>query len=199
MKLSIYRLPVVVLALAFSIVRVQAQTTGINLGFTQPKIAILMLPEVKAELKLTKQQDKTLQASLKSQQGGLESMPMSGFGVQGIMGALDSELPSILTPEQLTRLNELWIQHEGAVVLEAEEIAKALKLAEDQRGKIENLVEQFRDTQMEMMQGGIRSQGDMKKLKTLQAESEKKILAVLTEAQLKMFGEMQGRLFKFKG
>lgn len=199
MKLSIYRLPVVVLALAFSTVQVQAQTTGINLGFTKPKIVILMLSEVKEELKLTKQQDKAVQASLKSQQEGRGSMPISGFGGQGIMGALDSDLPSILTPEQLTRLNELWIQHEGAVVLGTEEIAKALKLTEDQRGKIENLVEQFRDTQMEMMRGGIGSQGDMNKLKTLQAESEKKILAVLIEAQVKMFGEMQGKTFKFKG
>jgi hypothetical protein len=198
MKLSIYRLPVVVLALAFSTILVQAQIPGINLGFTKPKITLLMLPEVKEELKLTKQQDKAVQASLKSKQGGLGSMSISGFGGQGIMGTMDSDLPSILTPEQLTRLNELWIQHEGAVVLETEEIAKALKLTEDQRGTIGNLVEQFRDTQMEIMRGGMGSQSAMNKLKTLQAESDKKILAVLTEAQLKMFGEMQGKTFKFK-
>jgi hypothetical protein len=198
MKLSIYRFPVVVLALALSTVQAQAQIPGINLGFTKPKITVLMLPEVKEELKLTKQQDKAVQASLKSKQGGLGSTPISGFGGQGIMGALDSDLPSILTPEQLTRLNELWIQHEGAVVLEIEEIAKALKLTEDQRGKIEDLVKQFRHTQLEMMRGGLGSQGDMKKIETLQAETDKKILAVLTEAQLKMFGEMQGKTFKFK-
>ncbi len=199
MKFSTYRLPLVVLALAFSTIRVQAQIPGINVGFTKPKIFILMLPEVKKELKLTKQQDKAVQASLKSKQGDMGSMPMSGFGGQGMMGAMDTDLPTILTPEQLSRLNELWIQHEGAVVLEAEEIAKALKLTEDQHGKVENLVEQFRDEQMAMMMGGLRSQGDMDKLKTLQAETEKKILAVLTEAQLKMFGEMQGKAFKFKG
>lgn len=198
MKLSIYRLPVVVLALAFSTAQVQSQMPGINLGFTKPKITILMFPEVKEELKLTKPQDQAVQASLKSKEGSLGSMSISGFGGQGIMGALDSDLPTILTPEQLTRLNELWIQHEGAVVLETDEIAKALNLIEEQRGKIGNLVKEFRHTQLQLMQGGMGSQSAFDKIKTLQAESDKKILAVLTEAQLKLFGEMQGKTFKFK-
>lgn len=187
----------VLTALAAVTLSAAGHAQGFNMGMPMPKLGVLMQPDVKKELKITKDQEKKLK-EITQKMSANPGTPSPGAPGSGMFGGIDKDLPELLTPDQMKRLNELWIQHEGAFVLNLEEISKPLEITDDQKSKISEAVAAYNDKLMEAMQRGIRSKGDVNKIKAFQAEAEKAILAVLTEAQSKKFTEMQGKKFKFK-
>lgn len=166
-----------------------------GLGMEMPKMMTLMLPEVKKELKITKDQDKQLNQSMKEMQKNPSAMMGSG---ETLMDGVDKDLEAILSPEQYSRLVELWIQHEGPIVLHRKSLRTKLEVSEEQGEKLDAAHVEMQQAVQAIMMKGIRSKGDANKLKAVQDDFGKKALAILTPAQAEKFTAMQGKPFKFK-
>lgn len=159
-----------------------------------PKLMVLMLPEAKKELKLTKEQDKKLDTMVQNLKPDFAGLTPG----KSLFDGIDREIGTILDEKQHARLVELWIQREGAFVLLLDEIADRLELAADQKSKLSEIAGAYSGKLMEAMQKGLRSRADVKKIQDMQAEHEKQMIALLTEAQAAKFEQMKGKKFTFK-
>ncbi len=171
-----------------------AQHPGFSTGMPGPKLMVLMLPEAKKELKLTKEQDKKLDTMVQNLKPDFAGLTPG----KSLFDGIDREIGTILDEKQHARLVELWIQREGAFVLLLDEIADRLELAADQKSKLSEIAGAYSGKLMEAMQKGLRSRADVKKIQDMQAEHEKQMIALLTEAQAAKFEQMKGKKFTFK-
>lgn len=116
----------------------------------------------------------------------------------------DKAIGEILKPEQLTRFHQIEVQVAGVQGLvgqspAAKERAEKLKLTEDQKTKINDILASSREKM-----GDLRDQfqndreGAMKKMQEIRAESNKEAMAVLTDDQKKIWEEMTGKPFEVK-
>ena len=112
----------------------------------------------------------------------------------------------ILTPEQMTRLNELRIQQQGVRAMGRPEVAAALKLTDAQKEAIDDILEAARPQRGPGgggggFGGGRPSAEDREKARTEAEERTKKtqadIDAVLTETQKAEWVKLQGAKFTF--
>ena len=112
----------------------------------------------------------------------------------------------ILTPEQMTRLNELRIQQQGVRAMGRPEVAAALKLTDAQKEAIDDILEAARPQRGPGgggggFGGGRPSAEDREKARTETEERNKKtqadIDAVLTETQKAEWTKLQGAKFTF--
>jgi hypothetical protein len=114
----------------------------------------------------------------------------------------EKKLDGILKPEQSKRLDEIYIQQRGIQALKDEKVAKALKLSEEQVGKIDGALKWGTDERTKLYQGnggGRPSKDDLaalrEKQEKLQKEVDGKVLASLTDAQKEQFEKMKGTPF----
>lgn len=109
------------------------------------------------------------------------------------------ELAKILKPEQLKRLNEIYIQQAGIAALQDTDVSEKLKITDDQKEKLAKVREENQTAMREAFGGGGAGGGDREAMRTKMAElrkqNEEKTLAVLTEDQKKQFEEMKGKKF----
>ncbi|MFP6753309.1 MAG: hypothetical protein VB855_16630 [Pirellulaceae bacterium] len=113
--------------------------------------------------------------------------------------SVDAKVKEILLPHQSERLDEIALQVEGIRALLRDAIAKELKITAEQKEKMQKVQTDSR----EKMQAQIREifqSGDREKIREvftqMQQQSEKDILAVLTESQKTQFTAMKGKEFK---
>ncbi len=182
-----------------TLVAIQAAVAQMPFLGPSTKVSVLMQPEVKKDLKITKDQDKQINQLIgdmaKQSQGMPPSMDMSAMSnAMSSFNEMDTKALAILTPEQQTRITQLWIQYDGAVVLETKELIEALKLNDDQQAKIKQIWSDYQGTFMDKMRGGP---GGYKALKGLRKTANENTLAILTPDQLKQFTDMQGKELKF--
>lgn len=108
------------------------------------------------------------------------------------------ELAKILKPEQLKRLNEIYIQQAGVAALQDDEVAEQLKITDEQKEKFAKVREENQSAMRELFQDAG-PDGDREAMRTkmteLRKQNEEKTLAVLTDAQKKQFEEMKGKKF----
>lgn len=108
------------------------------------------------------------------------------------------ELAKILKPEQVKRLNEIYIQQAGIAALQDAEVSETLKITDEQKEKMGKVREE-NQTAMRELFGGGGAGGDREAMRTkmadLRKQNEEKTLAVLTEDQKKQFEEMKGKKF----
>ena len=108
---------------------------------------------------------------------------------------MDVTLGKILKAEQSERLFQIEIQQSGAAVLGRVRCAKALKLTDVQKAKLVELQIAGQRMQREAMREA-RDSGDRQaafaKLRELREQQNKKLLAVLTDAQREQFKKMVG-------
>lgn len=108
-------------------------------------------------------------------------------------------IDAILKPEQVTRLHEIENQVGGAQALTSERNADKLKLTDDQKKKIGDVLASSREKM-----GDLRDQfqndreGAMKKMQEIRAETNKEAMAVLTDDQKKTWEELTGKPFEIK-
>ena len=175
-------------------------------------LALLNIPEVQQELKMTQPQidkvgpkvQEVRQARSELFQGG--GGPPSPEALQKIQEMQDKAAADILDTKQLKRYHQLELQQAGANAFGRKAVADALKLTEDQKSKIQGIQQDTRQKQMELGQslrggGGQPSQEDfqqmMTKMQAIQKEASEKTMAVLTDAQKAQWKEMTGEPFKF--
>jgi len=101
------------------------------------------------------------------------------------------KLNAILKPEQMTRLDEIFLQVRGAGALMDPAVSKKLGLDEQQ-------VKDLRQTAMSSF-AGMREAfqaNDREKIQELRKEADAKMLDVLTDEQKTKFNEMKGKTFE---
>jgi hypothetical protein len=113
----------------------------------------------------------------------------------------DKAVAEILKPEQVTRLHQIENQVGGANALLAERNADKLKLTDDQKKKVQDVLASSRE-KMTGLFGQGQGQGDreaaMKKMQEIRAESTKEAVNVLTDDQKKTWEELSGKPFEYK-
>jgi len=103
---------------------------------------------------------------------------------------------AFLKPEQVKRLTEIELQQRGARALTDAAIAKKLGITEDQTAKVRTiLADQMSEMQEIRQAAGNDFQSMMPKIQALTAETNKKVMALLTDDQKKTWKEMTGEPF----
>lgn len=109
------------------------------------------------------------------------------------------ELAKILKPDQLKRLNEIYLRVAGTAALNDSEVAKQLEISDEQKEKLGKVREEAMTSNREEMRELFQS-GDREKIQARMAEirkaTDEKILAVLTDEQKKKFEDMKGKPFE---
>ena len=198
---------------------------GLTLALSAPAMAqrgggmmgggamLLGNPSVQQELKMTEEQISKATAILEEVRGKyaeqmrelFQQGPEGREKVQALSREMTSEIKKaakeLMKPEQLKRFGEIELQQAGASALENPEVVEKLKVTDDQKSKIQELVassnQEMRTIMQSAFQGGDRQEA-MKKVAELRESTKKKALEVLTADQQKSFTEMLGAPFEIK-
>jgi hypothetical protein len=163
---------------------------------TTPKVVLLMLEQVRTEIKLRPDQAKKLDQELDSM---IQTLP-SGVRGMGLDAAqileVEKEVAKILEPSQMTRLRQIWMQMEGGLTLVDEGLAKELGLSVDQNTKLKGFI---RDMEGEIEEMAANAAGGPIDSISVRRRTDEKMLSQLTPAQKKRWESMLGPKFEFKG
>lgn len=166
-------------------------------GGPGPKMTVISQPDVQKELKITKDQKKQIQEALTTMSSGsMAGNPMSMPDAGSMNAQMDAPFLAVLTPDQLSRLNELWIQYNGPKVLTDPTVAGQVKLTDDQKTKIKAIWDAFGQVAMDGM-AHARSNSAVNAIKQKKKDADAATLALLTPDQVTAFTAMQGKHFKF--
>jgi Spy/CpxP family protein refolding chaperone len=173
-------------------------------------LGALMTPEGQKELSLTEDQLAKIRDVAQSirttrlekfqalQDVAEEDRPAKMREIAREMSATtEKELKEILKPEQMKRYQEIDLQAQGINAFNQEEVAKRLKLTDDQKKKIADIQEDTQSQMREIFQnaGGDR-QAAGQKMRELMTSSREKVTALLTEDQKATWKEMTGKPFE---
>ena len=181
-------------------------------------ITLVRMPQVKAEIKLTDEQDAKIQEAFQnlSQKrrglyAGLGKIPAQERAkkiaeLQKKYQAQQNEtyvaIKKSLKPEQVERLEQLAIQRQGVRALSTNEVVKKLKLTKEQQEKVATAftkqTAQLRQLSLEMRNQQIdRNEYQEKRLEVQKAIEKKIMVEILTMAQQTRFDQMKGKAFDF--
>lgn len=183
-------------------------------GFGGGPLGLLMMPEVRTELKVTDEQQQKLRTAME----GLR--PEGGGGQRGGFGNLSEEeraemrkrmeemqkkadeaMKSVLSEEQITRLRQLEIQRQGAGALGRPDVAEKLGLTDEQKAKMREIQEGARPDFAAF--GNLReaSQEEREKVMSeMRAKREKAdadMMALLDAEQKAIWESLVGEKFNF--
>ncbi len=170
---------------------------------------MLRAPEVQAELKLTDEQktkvtDLLTKLREQRQSQGQDFQSLSQEERQKLQATRraeeDKQLADVLNADQMKRYHQLVLQQQGMTAVLDKPVADQLKLTDDQRTKIQAVVDEQRAAMRDMFQNGGGS-GDreamMKKVQEMRKQADVKIAAILTDDQKNQWKEMTGAPFTF--
>jgi hypothetical protein len=173
------------------------------------------MPEVQKELKLDDAQlDLLKQLSAELREKGQALFQNSNSlapeerqkRITAFRADSDKKIGEILDPKQKSRLRQLEIQRGGMRILTRTDIQDELKLSADQKSKIQATVDAERTTMQkafeEFRSAGQNMTDDQRrqafaKVREMNAATDQKLGAILTEGQKKQFQTMQGAPFTF--
>jgi Spy/CpxP family protein refolding chaperone len=109
-----------------------------------------------------------------------------------------AKLAEILLPNQMKRLNEIYIQQLGTRAFDDAEIAGELKITDEQKASIAKVREDSQAAMRELFTAGAGADRDAirEKMTAARKESDDKIVAVLTAGQKAQWEEMKGKPFE---
>ena len=168
-------------------------------------LTLSLFEEVRTELKTTADENTKIDALLEKMSGERqEAFGGANGDFEAIRAALDKinakfddEVVKILTPEQITRLKQLFIQFNGATAITNPVIAKDLTITDDQKAKIKTVQADGAAKMRELFSNGPPEDGS-KALEKLQDETKAALAKILTDDQRTKFKEMEGTKFEFK-
>lgn len=190
-----------VVALAVSPALAQQQRRGGFGGFGGGAIFLLGQKSVQEELKMSNEQvSKIKELSEKQREAfqGLRDLSQEErrTKMQDLAKANDKAVNEILKPEQLKRIKQISLQQQVksrlGFVLSNEEIAKSLKITDEQKGKMKEIQDKAR----EETQGLGRDEEGFKKRQEVMKATNEKVMGLLTAEQKTKLKEMQGEPFK---
>ena len=185
-------------------------------GFGGGLAALLRVEEVRTEINLTDDQQQKVQEAMRAmreaagqgqrgpanfrdmtEQERTEAFAQMREQAQKRAKATKEALAKILKPEQMKRLTEISIQQQGVRALADEDVAATLKLKDDQKSKITELLQ----ARPGRGAGGPgQGQGDRaamrEQMQQRRAQLTKDVMAVLTTEQQAAFKDLQGKPFE---
>lgn len=183
-------------------------------GMAQSSVVLLGMPEVRAELKITESQQKSLD-ELTTQTQDKQRAAMRDFDPRDLFDLSEEErqkkldeirninseisrnadtaLEKILDKSQSQRLGELRLQREGALALVRPEVAKKLQLDYEQQ-KVLKKIETDAGPQGNR---GFRVPPDFGRMEQDRQKTQASLLAVLTSSQKAEWDSMLGKPFTF--
>lgn len=162
------------------------------------KVFVAFQPDVRAELKITDAQfEKMKNAFGDSLQIDGERLMITMTGDTDL-DQMAKDAMKVLSEEQSKRLKEVWVQSCKGMAIADDDVAKELKITEDQRKSIDKIVDEAANQTMELFGGGNHDDETIKKSQKLREDAGKKLEALLTEDQKKSYEAMKGKEFKFK-
>ncbi len=175
----------------------QRQGGGFGFGGFGGVAMLLGQESVQKELKLSDEQVKEVQKLMEKQREAFQ-----GFGelsqeerrtkMQELNKSNNEAVAKILKPEQLKRAKQIALQRQGAAAVNNEEVAKELKITDEQKQKIRAIQTKARE---DMQGAGSDEEGRKKRQEVMTAMNEK-IMGVLTAEQKEQLRKMQGEPFK---
>lgn len=176
-------------------------------------VAAVGIPEVQQEINLSEEQKKQIDEGLAALRGGFNFQDLQNLSeedrekrmqefrtkAEAAGKAFEEKMNKVLKPEQLARLKQLGLQQQGAMALLRPEVAKDLGLTEEQRKKMQGILESSRPASRPNFQE--MSQEERQKWMTENRERQEKtqaeLLGVLTGEQKTKLAELKGKEFKF--
>jgi Spy/CpxP family protein refolding chaperone len=184
----------------------QGGRRGFGRGFgTVSEAQLASLEQVQEELKLNDEQKSkvtSINEKLRTERRELfqganqENRAERGEQLAKLNAEATSQVQAALDDAQKKRLRELWIQVAGAAAaLDNEEIAKELKVTDDQKRELERVSEANLQAAREAFQGfgDLSPEQRTEKLSQFRRESNERALAVLTPEQREQFATLQGK------
>jgi len=116
-----------------------------------------------------------------------------------IQADIDKGLGDILKADQIKRFHQIQLQQAGATGLLQARVDEALKLTDEQKGKIRD-INQETMTQMQGLREEFQNdrEGAMKKVAEIRKSANEKALAVLTDSQKTTYKGLVGSPFEIK-
>ena len=166
-------------------------------GFGGGPLFLLGQKSVQEELKLSDEQVKQIKELADKQRESFQglrdlSQEERRTKMQEAAKTNDKAIGKILKPEQYKRVRQIALQQQGARALGNEEVAKALKINEEQKDKINEI----QTKAFEEMRGLGRDEEARKKRQEMMKATNEKVMGVLTSEQKTKLKEMQGEPFK---
>lgn len=201
----------ILLALMFTVVAAMANAQpdlfhrpGFLAGRTF--LTLSLFEEVRTELKTSPDFNTKSDALLEKVQGEMTEVFQNANGdfadarVKGeaINAKYDDELVKLLTPDQLARLKQLFIQFNGGNAIANPTIEKDLSITDDQKAKIKQVQADSGKKMMGLFGSGGSPEDNMKAMQKLQEDQKADLEKVLTDDQKAKFKTMQGDKFEFK-
>jgi Spy/CpxP family protein refolding chaperone len=106
-------------------------------------------------------------------------------------------LAEVLKPEQMKRLHQIELQQEGVVAFADPEVAKKLKLSDEQKSKLKTIADDSRKEMTDLFGQGQGQEARTKMAEIRKAANEKAV-GVLNDDQKKEWKEMTGAPFEVK-
>ncbi len=181
-------------------------------GFTRggdSSLGLLRSDEVQKELELTDEQKADITKILEESRGDRPQINFRDLSeeqrrekfaemreqAQKRAAETMTKVEGVLLPPQVKRLKQIGIQARGLRALSDDDVAKTLKLTDDQQKEIAAANEKSAEQMRELFQGGNR-EGAREKLTALRKQTEETILGVLTADQKKEFDNLKGEAFE---
>jgi Spy/CpxP family protein refolding chaperone len=202
-KLTRWMAAVAVLAAATTAVSAQPQGGRRPMSLGPSPLQLLGQKSVQEELKMTDDQTKSVgELSQKQLRGlaGLQDLDPEEREKKfsEMRKEAEKNISEILKPEQAKRLNQIYLQQQGAQAFERPEVVKDLKITDEQKAKIKDMREA---AEKEIRSGNRPGGGDRMEVRRRMQEmnrtaGEKIVSTVLTEEQKTKWKEMAGAPFK---
>lgn len=182
-------------------------------GFGGGPLGLLMMPEVRTELKVTDEQQQKLRTAMEGlrpegggQRGGFGNLSEEERAemrkrMEELQKKTDEAMKSVLSEEQITRLRQLDIQRQGAQALGRPDVAEKLGLTDEQKTKMREIQEAARPDFSAF--GNLReaSQEEREKaMAEMRAKREKAdadVMALLDAEQKAIWESLVGEKFNF--
>ena len=177
---------------------------------------LLMMKEVREELKLDEDQvaeledlGKAMMESMKNMRpqggggGGGGGQPPNPQDIQAMMAKVqkaneenEAKVEEILDPKQFDRLVGLYIQSANLQSLNTKLVATRLGITEEQKTKMAEIAKANGEKMRELFQGGFGPDA-REKMGKMRDEAEEKIKEILTDKQKQDMEALKGAEFKF--
>jgi Spy/CpxP family protein refolding chaperone len=179
-----------------------AWAQGRGLGMMRGGANLLRRPEVQTDLKLTDDQKSKIETMLnqlrEERQGAFQDLrdatPEERQKVLDKWQADETKrVNGILNADQQKRFRQIGLQQAGPMALTRSDVADELKLTDDQKKKVQEIVNAQNEQMRSIFQdaGGDRDAARTK-MEALRKDTNDKITALLSEEQKTKWKEMQG-------
>ena len=186
----------IVIAIAFTVSIANAQTTLRRELLAPPFVLLpfLQVDELQKEIKLSPEQLAKTQTSI-SESNNIQKLPSKGRQMQGDI--LEGNVKKVLSPAQIERLNQFYLQLRGASVLSNPRVQKLLDLTAEQTQNMARINDEEGAKIMDIINAGYNPEEKRKKKVIALNQWHAKMMDVLTPDQKKKLETLKGQKFGF--